>query len=192
MAKGRGSNLLPVRGFRIWPGLALLGMLTACAEGIPLPDVPPASSIPQLEARADQAGADVTTLVRLGAAYRAVERSREAIPVLERAQRLDPDEPSVWFFLGLAYSDVDRPGDAVSAYESFARFLPPGSVRDHIEARIRLLRREELRVAVREAIVNEEQLRGGRPPDASTLAVLPFLFDSPNQELRPLRRALAS
>lgn len=193
MAKADRWQRAQARRFGSFAGLAFLGVLqTACAQGIPLPDVPPASSIPELEARVDQGAEDVVTLVRLGAAYRAVERSEEAIPLLERARRLDPDEPSVWFFLGLAYTDVDRPAEAVSAYESFTRFLPPGSVRDHIEARIRLLRREELRVAVREAIRNEEELRGGRPPDASTLAVLPFLFESPNQELRPLRRALAS
>ncbi len=40
----------------------------------------------------------------------------EAVPLLERAATDLPDDPRAWNFLGLAYHDAGRPGEALKAY----------------------------------------------------------------------------
>ena len=40
----------------------------------------------------------------------------EAVPLLERAATDLPDDPRAWNFLGLAYHDANRPGEALKAY----------------------------------------------------------------------------
>lgn len=40
----------------------------------------------------------------------------EAVPLLERAATDLPDDPRAWNFLGLAYHDAARPGEALKAY----------------------------------------------------------------------------
>ena len=43
-------------------------------------------------------------------------RVAEAVPLLERAATDLPDDPRAWNFLGLAYHDANRPGEALKAY----------------------------------------------------------------------------
>ena len=176
---------------RSLPGLAL-GLLGAgCYAGVQLPHVPPPSAIPALEARLAERADDVEGLVRLGAAYLAASRPEEALPVLAKARDLDPTAASPRFFMGMGYADLGRYAEAIESFESFAVDLPAGPARDQLRARVRLLRRAELRAAVREAIELEGEIGARAPPDASTVAVFPFLFESPEETLRPLSRALA-
>lgn len=169
-----------------------LGVLlaAACATGPALPRIPSPDEIPTLEDRAADRG-DARTLTALGAAYVGDERPRDALVVLDQAVRLDSARTDTRFFRGLALEELDRTGEAVDAYQSFLATLPAGDAREHIAARIRRLRQEETRAAIREALAQEEELGELEAPAPATVAVLPFAFRGVDEELRPLGRALA-
>jgi len=59
-----------------------------------------------------------------GAALRAAGHSEDALPLLEAASRLSPDDADVWLNLGLAYSAVGRFDDAQAALQTAARLSP--------------------------------------------------------------------
>lgn len=172
-------------------GVLLPGLVAAgCATGPALPGIPPASEIPRLESRAG--GGDAGALTALGAAYVGADRPQEAVEVLRRAVGLDPARTDARFFLGLALEDLDRPGEAVEAFESFLATLSDGKAREHIVARIRTLRQEEARATIRQALEREAQLGEGRPPAPATVAILPFAYQGQDERLRPLGRAMAA
>ena len=59
-------------------------------------------------------------------AYEALtaERNNEAIALYERALKLSPSEPTLWFNLGIAYQREQRLGDARGAYQRAAQLKP--------------------------------------------------------------------
>src|SRR5687768_5967576 len=69
-----------------------LPMVWACNARPTLPPVPRASEIPGLAGEASREPRNTDVLVRLGAAYRAARRPQDALPLLERAVSLSPND----------------------------------------------------------------------------------------------------
>jgi hypothetical protein len=90
----------------------------------------------------------------------------------------------------MTYEDQAYPSSAVREYNAYLDLAPESPLADDIAARIQLLRRQELRQAVRRAMERESELTGA-PPSDRAVAVFPFLFAAENEELQPLGRALA-
>jgi membrane associated rhomboid family serine protease len=70
---------------------------------------------------------DANAGLEVGArAYEALtaQRNNEAIVLYERALKLSPDEPTLWFNLGIAYQREQRLGDARGAYQHAAQLKP--------------------------------------------------------------------
>lgn len=152
--------------------------------------VPPREEIPSLEERVESNPEDLTAAARLGAAYHAQGRLDEAERLLQRVLEAEPEHANAVFFLGLVYEDQERPGEAVDLYQRYLEMGAAGGMEERIQNRIRLLRRQELRMAVREALARESEL-ADTEPEPRTVAVFPFRFAGGDESLRPLRRALA-
>lgn len=176
------------RTARSLPVLLVSLLLGGCATGGTF--VPPPEEVPELEERVESRPEDVTALARLGAAYHADGRLSEAESLLRRALELEPRHPHATLFLGLVYEDQERPGEAMALYERYLDVGAPGGLEERIRGRIRLLHRQELRMAAREALAREAEL-AETPPEPRTVAVFPFRFTGGDEELRPLGRALA-
>jgi Flp pilus assembly protein TadD len=63
-------------------------------------------------------------LLGLGSTYAALQQYDTAVPPLERARDLAPDNPEVWYTLGTVYSAAGRPEDALRALGEAARLEP--------------------------------------------------------------------
>lgn len=73
----------------------------------------------------DEAGGDFLTSLRIkGEVLRAAERYRQAVPVLERVNRLLPKDLDVYIGLGWCYKRTDRLGKAVHTLESALKVDP--------------------------------------------------------------------
>lgn len=168
--------------------LLLTFVASGCASGGAR--VPPPEQIPALEQRVESHPADVTAMARLGAGYQAQGRLAEAESVLQRALEVDSENADAVFFLGLVYEDQEKPGEAIDLYERYLHLGAPGGMEDRIRDRIRLLRRQELRMAVRDALAREAEL-ATTPPEPRTVAVFPFRFVGGDESFSPLSRALA-
>jgi tetratricopeptide (TPR) repeat protein len=64
------------------------------------------------------------SLLGLGSTYAALQQYDTAVPPLERARDLAPDNAEVWYTLGTVYSAAGRPEDALRALGEAARLEP--------------------------------------------------------------------
>lgn len=165
-------------------------LLAGCAPAFAPPPPPAPEEIPALEAAVRQNPMDVTVLVSLGAAYRAAGRAEDARGTLERALELRPDDPGAVFYLGLAYEDQQAYDQALAHYGRYIQTSRSAELRDALRRRIPVLEREQLRLAVRQALSQESELAQTRP-QPRTVAVFPFVYAGASPDLRPLGRALA-
>lgn len=97
------------------------------------------------------------SLLGLGSTYAALQQYDTAVPPLERARDLAPDNAEVWCTLGAVYSAAGRPEEALRALAEAAR-LEPGMAAAHADM-CRLLselgRYNEAAVACRSAVESD-------------------------------------
>jgi tetratricopeptide (TPR) repeat protein len=173
-----------------WAGCVGLLLTLGCAPGYRPPAAPSPADIPVLEARVAEDGGDLRALISLGAAYRAASRLEEAELTLERALVGQPEDADAVFHLGLTYEDLERYGDARVYYQRYLEVSANARLKGLVEARLRVVERQELLAAVRESLRLEGE-RVATPPRPHTVAVFPFLFVATNPDLEPLSRALS-
>jgi tetratricopeptide (TPR) repeat protein len=169
-------------------GLAIV-IASGCA-GMAPPAAPSPAEIPALEADLAVRPTDAGLMVRLGAAYRADGRDDEAARLFASALAVDPEHAGATLQAGLMHEDA---GEYTEARELYQRYLALGvssDMRDRIEGRIALVRREELRAAAQTALSREQQL-ADTSPQPRTVAVFPFSYVGQAEELQPLGRAMA-
>lgn len=186
----RRSLPLPAGASRLGPLVVVLPALACASTGV-RPLVPTEAELPTLERQVARDSTNVEALVQLGAGYREAGRLHEAVVVLERATALRVSSGAAVLFLGLTYEDLGRYGDARSTYEAYLGTVTSGALHTEVEARIPVLLRRELQVATAQALLDEATL-SGTAPDASTVAVFPFLYDGASEEFQPLGRALSA
>ena len=182
----------PRRDWRVIVRL-LLPLLAVALGGcgatqVPIPEPSP-EEIPELEAEAEAQPADPAVLVRLGAAYRAADRSAEAVAPLERARELDPEGSVPVLLLGVTYEDLERWAEARALYERYLELAPDAPAADRVRDRLALVERREVEALVRDAVAREQELADA--PSPTTLAVFPFRYAGEDEELAPLGHALA-
>jgi tetratricopeptide (TPR) repeat protein len=154
------------------------------------PRAPTPEAIPELEEELAETPEDPDLLWRLGAAHRAAGELEQASSYLQQSVQADPTDPNARLYLAMTYEDQSYPSSAIAEYNAYLELAPESPLAEEISARIRLLRRQELRQAIRRSMEREEALTGA-PPSDRAVAVFPFLFAAENEELRPLGRALA-
>ena len=149
-----------------------------------------ATALKRLEqARASRPN-DAAVARNLGIAYYKARRYADARTALTQATRLDPKDGTAALYLGLtAEQQKDIPA-AKAAYQSYIRYGRTSRVRRQLEARLAALTRQELQVAAKSAIAQEQAL-ATRPGSPKTVAVMPLRFTGTDSTLQPLERGLA-
>ena len=146
--------------------------------------------IARLEAARAARPNDAAVARSLGIAYYKAARYKEARPVLEQAVRLDPRDGAASLYLGLtAEQQKDLPG-AKAAYQTYIRFGRTSRVRRQLEARLAAITRQELEIAAKAAVAQEQQL-STQMGQQTAVAVMPLTFTGADTSLKPLERGLA-
>lgn len=180
---------------RTWPWsrisrLSLLIALGACAaSGRGELEAPSPEQIPALEASLAEDPADVETGLSLAAGYRESGREEEARRLVAALTEYAPDDPGVLVMEGVLAEDV---GDYEAAMDAYRRFLDTGTdgpLRDEVERRLEVARREALRADVRNALEREADL-AQTEPDPATVGIFPFVFEGGDPEYEPLALVL--
>ena len=117
-------------------------------------------------------------------------RFQESRPVLDQAQQLAPKDGIVALFSGMAAEQVKDFPAAKTAYSKYLEVGKTKKVRDQISARLVAMAKEELKEQARQAVVNEQALRGAQA-SGTTVAVLPFRCSCADTALLPLERGMA-
>ncbi|HJQ20841.1 MAG TPA: tetratricopeptide repeat protein [Gemmatimonadaceae bacterium] len=133
---------------------------------------------------------DAAVARNLGIAYYKAGRFADARAQLSQAAKLDPRDGTTALYLGLsAEQQKDIPG-AKAAYQSYIRYGRTSRVRKQLEARLAALTRQELQLAAKNAVAQEQQL-SARPGSPKTVAVMPLRFTGSDTSLQPLERGIA-
>jgi TolB-like protein len=133
---------------------------------------------------------DASVARALGIAYYKANRFTDARPLLEQAARLDPRDGTTALFLGLTAEKQNDVAGAKNAYRSYVRYGRTSKIRNQLESRLAALTRQELQVAAKSAVAQEQQL-ATQPGSAKTVAVMPLRFTGSDTTLQALERGFA-
>ncbi len=169
----------------------ILVALAGCAGGgaLRVGDITPAS-IPGLEQDRDRRPDDAAVLTRLGVAYFKADRFADARMELERAVARDPRNGIAAIYLGMATEAVGNFPAAREAYQHYLDIARSGDLRQTARRRMELVGRHELEFQARQALAQEAQL-AQQPPEANTVAVMPFAYSGSDPQIQPLTRGFA-
>jgi TolB-like protein len=183
---------MDMQSIRSWIAVSAAALTVGCASSGQMRSGEGATGagIAKLEkARASRPN-DAGVARSLGIAYYKANRFADARPLLDQAARLDPRDGTTALFLGLTAEKQNDIAGAKNAYRSYVRYGRTSKVRKQLEARLAALTREELKVAAKSAIAQEQQL-ATQPGSAKTVAVMPLRFVGADTSLQPLERGLA-
>ncbi|MEK7401320.1 MAG: tetratricopeptide repeat protein [Gemmatimonadota bacterium] len=133
---------------------------------------------------------DAAVARSLGIAYYKATKYPEARTHLEASVRLDPRDGAAALYLGLTAEQQKDMAGAKSAYQTYIRYGKTSKVRKQLEARLAAITRQDLQLAARAAVAQEQQL-ATQQGNITTVAVMPLRFVGPDTSLQPLERGLA-
>jgi tetratricopeptide (TPR) repeat protein len=140
-------------------------------------------------ARIKKNSKDVEALKGLGeACYRAGKYSI-ASKCLQRALKLSPVDPLCLYYLGMMLERQDLKPDALKMYSQYAS-AASGPFRDKLEERYLVLQRESLKDEAAK-LAGQESAIGAVTAAPGTIAVLPFLVESGDPQMKPVGKGLA-
>lgn len=126
----------------------------------------------------------------LGISYYKAGRFPDARTHLDQAVRLDPRDGAAALYLGLTAEQQNDVSGAKTAYQTYMRYGKTSKVRKQLEARLAAMTRQELQVAAKAAVAQEQQL-ATQQGSLTTVAVMPLRFVGPDTSLQPLERGMA-
>ena len=147
-------------------------------------------ALAKLQRRVATNPGSVSALRAVGVKFYELNRFQEARTALDHARQLDPNDGVSALYSGLAAEGLN---DYTAAKQAYTRYLEIGKtkrVREQISARLVALAKDELKASAKQAVANEQQLRGAQSP-GTTIAVLPFKCSCADTSLLPLERGLA-
>jgi len=161
---------------------------TGCVTG-GLGSVPTPAEIPGLEAEHARDRGDMELGLRLATAYREAGRADDARALVDELLERAPADPGLLTLRGLLAEDL---GDWAFARASYAAILdasPSRALRQRIEQRLAVVRRQELAADVRAALAREAEVAQSSP-DPTTVGVFPFVYEGDDPAWEPLALAL--
>ncbi len=164
--------------------------VTALAAGCATSGQMNADGVARLERARAARPADPAIARSLGIAYYKAGKYALARTHLSQAVRLDPRDGAATLYLGLTAERQNDHAGAKAAYQSYIRYGRTSRVRRQLETRLAALTRQELQVAAKTAVAQEQRL-STQPGSARTVAVMPLRFVGPDSTLKPLERGLA-
>lgn len=170
---------------------AALPIVAAACGGsaLQLGDVTP-QSVPALEAERAQKPNDGMVATRLGVAYFRANQMPQARAVLDTAVSRDPQNGIAAIYRGMTAESQGDFAAARTSYESFIGVAHSRELKSTARQRLALVDRRELEYSARQALAQESQI-SQQPPDANTVAVMPFGYTGSNPEIQPLTRGFA-
>ena len=178
------------RAIGVSPVAALL-LLAGCAGGgvIRVSDITPQATPALEQARAQRPG-DAATLARLGVAYFKADRFADARRALDSAVVRDERNGIAAIYLGMTTEALGDFPAARLAYQHYVAIGKSGDLKETAKRRLALVGRHELEFQARQALAQEATL-AQQPPEANTIAVMPFSYSGTNEQVRPLGRGFA-
>jgi len=175
-----------MRSFRSIFAIGLTALSVGCATSGQMS----ADGVKRLERARSARPSDAAIARSLGIAYYRAGKYPQARTHLTEAVRLDPRDGAATLYLGLTAERQNDPAAAKAAYQTYQRYGRTSRVRRQLEARLAALTRQELQVAAKVAVAQEQQL-STQQGSARTVAVMPLRFVGPDSTLKPLERGLA-
>jgi TolB-like protein len=175
-----------MRSIRLILAVGVVGLSLGCASSGQMGG----DGISRLEKSRTARPNDAAVARSLGIALYKAERYPDARPHLETALRLDPRDGATALYLGLTAEQLKDVPAAKSAYQTYLRHGKSAKVRTQLEARLAAITRQELQLAAKAAVAQEQRLstqEGG----VTTVAVMPLRFIGADTSLRPLERGMA-
>ena len=126
----------------------------------------------------------------LGIALYYQGRTKLAEKFLRLAMMRRPNDPLIFYHLGLAYEENGDIDKAIEMYSHYADVSPLNSLRKEIEERLVVLLRQQMAQEIKTAIAQEKMLDVRKIPDHS-IAVLYFVDAKDRNNLTPLQKGLA-
>jgi tetratricopeptide (TPR) repeat protein len=160
----------------------------ACAAG-PRPGAVTPAEVPALESQARQQPNNTQVRFRLAAALLAAGRCDTAVVVARAAQRIAPADALGPLVVGGCQEKQGRYDLAFATYTEFAMQHPRARGVGAVRAKAQVALRTQAEQTARQALAQESTL-STRPPEPSTIAVLPVTIAG-DSTFRPLSRGLA-
>jgi len=114
----------------------------------------------------------------------------EAEPWLDRSVQTDPEDDQAVYYLASCYEAVFDYPHAIQYYRKYEDLTIFGEYKDIVEARIKILYRQQMDIEAKKALIEESQLDVAAIP-TNTLAVLYFENKGNMHTLDPLQKGIA-
>lgn len=114
----------------------------------------------------------------------------EAAKTFEKVLKMDEEDDQSAYYLAAAYEEMKEYSKAIQYYRLYTELTFYGEYKELVEARIKLLYRQQMEAEVQKALQMEQQLDVAKVP-VNTLAVLYFENKGRKSEYDPLRKGLA-
>ncbi len=114
----------------------------------------------------------------------------DAAPFFERSLALDPEDDQTVYYLASCYEGVFEFGRAIQYYRRYNELTVFGEYKSIVEARIKILFRQQMQIEAKKALVEESQLDVSSIP-INTIAVLYFENKGSMRNLDPLQKGIA-
>jgi tetratricopeptide (TPR) repeat protein len=114
----------------------------------------------------------------------------ESVLLFQRVLRDDDEDDQAAYYLAASYEALRDYNRAIQYYRLYNELTFFGEYKDIVEARIKLLYRQQMEAEAQRALEMEKQLDVSRIPN-NTIAILYFENKGQKQELNPLQKGLA-
>ncbi|MDE3058792.1 MAG: tetratricopeptide repeat protein [Bacteroidota bacterium] len=114
----------------------------------------------------------------------------ESVSYLEQSLKLDPEDDQAVYYLASCYEAVFEYAKAIQYYRRYNELTIFGEYKQLVEARIKVLFRQQMDIEAKQALLEESRLDVAKIP-SNTVAVLYFNNLGSQHDLDPLQKGLA-
>lgn len=114
----------------------------------------------------------------------------DAIKLFQQVLTLDDEDDQAAYYLAATYEAIKNYDRAIQYYRLYNELTFLGEYKETVEARIKLLYRQQMEAEAQKALAMEQQLDVAKIP-ANTIAILYFENKGQKAELNPLQKGLS-
>jgi len=114
----------------------------------------------------------------------------DAVAYFERALATDPEDDQAVYYLASSYEAIVEYAKAIQYYRRYKELTIFGEYKDIVDARIKVLYRQQMQIEAKQALLEESQLDIAAVP-TNTIAVLYFENKGNMRNLDPLQKGIA-
>lgn len=114
----------------------------------------------------------------------------EAISAFEKALKYDDEDDQAAYYMAASYENLKEYNRAIRYYRLYTELTFFGEFKKEVEARMKVLYRQQMQLEAQRAVQMEQQLDVAKIP-ANTVAILYFENKGQKAEFNPLQKGLA-